>query len=242
MLFSLCLFRVENSDDSTTSSTDEQTNVINTPSKVMFSPNLRVGETKSLEPLRRPQLPPLANPQDGDEDVEEFNPYLFMAQLPDHRLAHNPDKICLPPKASEFTGFHTLVLDLDETLVHCTVDPIPNADLIFPVNFNGSSYQVYVRKRPYLDKFLESVSKQFEVVLFTASQKIYADTLLNLLDPERKLIHHRLFREACLYIQGNFLKDLTVLDRDLKTVRQLNHYHLNKTCSYFLYFDEIIIL
>ena len=219
----VCIYRVESSDESS-SSGDDQANIINTPSKVLFSPNLRGGETKNLEPLRRPQLP-VSNSEDGDEDddVEEFNPYLFMSQLPDHRLARVPGKICLPPKASEFAGLHTLVLDLDETLVHCTVDPVPNADLVFPVNFNGSSYQVYVRKRPYLDEFLEAVSKQFEVVLFTASQKLYADTLLNLLDPDRKFIHHRLFREACLYVQGNFLKDLTVLDRDLKTVRNDNN-------------------
>ena len=49
----------------------------------------------------------------------------------------------------------TLALDLDETLVHCTVEPIDNPDLIFPVTFNGTLYDVYVRKRPYLDYFLK---------------------------------------------------------------------------------------
>ncbi|RYY69430.1 hypothetical protein EON63_23665 [archaeon] len=34
----------------------------------------------------------------------------------------------------ESTGkLPTLVLDLDETLVHCTVDPVDKADVIFPV-------------------------------------------------------------------------------------------------------------
>ena len=39
---------------------------------------------------------------------------------------------------------------------------VPPAHLCF-IRFNGNVYQVYVRKRPYLDYFLETVSKSFEV-------------------------------------------------------------------------------
>ena len=93
------------------------------------------------------------------------------------------------------------------------------SDFFFPFHrFNGTNYQVYVRKRPYLDYFLETVTKTFEVVVFTASQKVYADVLLDHLDPGRKLISHRLFREACLLVQGNYLKDLEVINRRLSRV------------------------
>jgi hypothetical protein len=115
-------------------------------------------------------------------DEEEFNPYLFIKSLPRYELVAGAPRICLPPK-SEGAPPITLVLDLDETLVHCTVDPIPDANLIFPVMFHGMEYQVHVRLRPYLFEFLERVYDQYEVVVFTASQKVYADELLNRIDP-----------------------------------------------------------
>lgn len=138
----------------------------------------------------------------------------------------------LPPLSCCFHGHRrkapdvNLVLDLDETLVHCSVDPIPDADVTFPVTFNGMHYMVYVRKRPFLDRFFQSIAGKFEVTVFTASQQVYAERLLNLLDPEGIYIHHRLYRDSCLNVDGNYLKDLNVLGRDLsKTVLVDNSPH-----------------
>ena len=107
------------------------------------------------------------------------------------------------------------VLDLDETLVHSTLEDLATFDFTFPVHFNNQTHAVNVRKRPDLEGFMRHVGQKFEVIIFTASQRVYAERLLDIIDPEHAVIKHRIFRDSCVYVDGNYLKDLTVLGRDL---------------------------
>jgi CTD small phosphatase-like protein 2 len=184
------------------------------------------GTHESLSSTEEDEEYDLYMPEEDDEEdeedtasngylEEEFNPYLFIKQLPPYHSVTDPSKVCLPPKCPTLTTKKTLVLDLDETLVHCSIDRVPNPDHVFPVQYNGVEYQVHVKKRPFLDYFLQTVSREFEVIVFTASQAVYANTLLDYIDPSGTYIHHRLFRDACLEVGGNFLKDLSVLGRQL---------------------------
>merc|ERR1711874_594216 len=70
----------------------------------------------------------------------------------------------------------TLVLDLDETLVHSTLKFTEESDFQFTVNIpEAGPRTVYVKTRPFLSKFLQYASTLFEIVVFTASPTMYAN-------------------------------------------------------------------
>ena len=102
------------------------------------------------------------------------------------------------PSGQENTTY-TLVLDLDETLVHFFYTP------------SGGMFLI----RPFCIKFLEEMSEKFEIVIFTAALKNYADSILDLLDPNKKLIKYRLYRQHVSLSGITFCKDLSKIGRDL---------------------------
>jgi Dullard-like phosphatase family protein len=94
---------------------------------------------------------------------------------------------------------YTLVLDLDETLIH------------FEETQDGTSHFLL---RPGAQNFIKEMAKYYEVVIFTAAQKDYADFILDRMDTEGS-ISHRLYRNNCSYCDNVYQKDLSKLDRDL---------------------------
>ena len=95
----------------------------------------------------------------------------------------------------------TLVLDLDETLVH----------------YVEEESRAYVQVRPYTDHFLTEMGKYFEIVIFTAAAEDYADIVLNELD-KNNAIDYKLYRKHTEQINGVFIKDLSKLGRDINKV------------------------
>jgi Dullard-like phosphatase family protein len=91
----------------------------------------------------------------------------------------------------------TLVLDLDETLVHKS----GNLVLI----------------RPGAEQFLKEVSQEYEVVIFTAAMQSYADFAMRKLDPDN-LVKLRLYRQNVSFDQQGPFKDLEMIGRELKNV------------------------
>ena len=121
----------------------------------------------------------------------------------------------LPPKTS---NKKTLVLDLDETLVHSQFLEFSSpSDIIIKIEIEKEIYDIHVLVRPGVKEFLEKMEKYYEIVIFTASISKYADILLNIIDP-KGLCPFRLFREHCTLINNTFVKDLKNLGRDLKDI------------------------
>jgi Dullard-like phosphatase family protein len=117
----------------------------------------------------------------------------------------------------------TLILDLDETLIHCDIDfMFPRHDKILSLENPSEQTNTLIPLilRPELKEFLEFCSENFEVILFTASCSDYADLIINFIDPEGKYFSRRLYRESCLFVNpGIYIKDLRIFEnRDMKNV------------------------
>ena len=138
-----------------------------------------------------------------------------------------------------------LLLDLDETLIHADFDeeyPKEQYDTVIKFkakkeedekkekNIEDSDstsgclseaeeediHSVGIFLRNGVNYFLQEVNKYFEVGIFTASVKEYADAVISFLDPESKLIKFRLYRNNCI----NFNDTFTV--KDLRIFKEVN--------------------
>ncbi|XP_069502773.1 CTD small phosphatase-like protein 3 isoform X2 [Ambystoma mexicanum] len=189
------------------------------------SPPLQKVSRKSLKPDTAPYFSELPI----DDAEVPFSPYSFMYNLPPP-MDSPPLKRKDIPFKTRSAPESTLVLDLDDTLVSCSLSPSEDAEFTFPILFQDIYYKVYMKLRPHVKEFLETLSKMYEVFVFTTAKKEYAEKVLDVLDPQRKLIRHRLFQEDCICFLGHYIKNLNVLQRDLaKTVILDNAPH---TCPY----------
>ncbi|XP_023544707.1 carboxy-terminal domain RNA polymerase II polypeptide A small phosphatase 1-like [Cucurbita pepo subsp. pepo] len=126
------------------------------------------------------------------------------------------DNHLLPPLFSP--AKRTVLLDLDETLIHSKLDPPPKRfDFVVRPRVDGEILKFYVLKRPGVDQFLEALADRFEIVVFTAGMREYASLVLNNLD-KKSVISHRLYRDSCKEVDGKFVKDLSEIGRDLRRV------------------------
>ena len=153
------------------------------------------------------------------------------------------------PRASRRLSQKTLVIDLDETLIHSLAKGgrmssghMVEVKLNTTVGYGGATLGpqhpilYYVHKRPHCDDFLRKVCKWYNLVVFTASVQEYADPVIDWLEQERKYFSGRFYRQHCTFRNGAYIKDLSSVEPDLSKVMILDNSPLSYifhegTCS-----------
>jgi RNA polymerase II subunit A-like phosphatase len=115
----------------------------------------------------------------------------------------------------------TLVVDLDMTIIHATVDPTvadwqkdetnPNHKAVkdvqvFQLMDEGPGSRVcsyYIKMRPGLKDFLEDISQKYELHVYTMGTRSYAQNVCKIVDPDEKIFGDRILSRD---ENGNLLK------------------------------------
>ncbi|EEP80935.1 hypothetical protein UREG_05777 [Uncinocarpus reesii 1704] len=173
-----------------------------------------------------------------------------------------PPRPLIPPRQPSYapgssSAFpqKTLVLDLDETLIHSlakggrmssghmvevrlSTPMTTSTTLDGPTTTLGPQHPIlyYVHKRPHCDVFLRKICKWYKLVIFTASVQEYADPVIDWLEQERKYFQGRYYRQHCTFRNGAYIKDLSSVEPDLSKVMILD----NSPMSYIFHEDNAI--
>ncbi|KAI0343556.1 HAD-like protein [Trametopsis cervina] len=108
-----------------------------------------------------------------------------------------------PPLPPPHQKPYTLLVSLDDLLITSTWD---------------RQHGWRTAKRPGADYFIAYLSQFYEVVLFTTQYHYTAMPIVEKLDPYQFWIQYRLFRDATRSVNGQPVKDLSYLNRDLSKV------------------------
>lgn len=106
-----------------------------------------------------------------------------------------------PPPPEPYRHPLTLVVELDDTLVHSAWD-------------RKKGWKT--AKRPGVDYFLGYLSQYYEIVVFTKSSMAFAEPTITKLDPYHAFISYSLYREVCRIKDGKVIKDLSMMNRPLE--------------------------
>uniref|UniRef100_K7FA16 CTD small phosphatase 2 n=1 Tax=Pelodiscus sinensis TaxID=13735 RepID=K7FA16_PELSI len=146
-----------------------------------------------------------------------------------------PGTCLLPEVTQQDQGRICVVIDLDETLVHSSFKPINNADFVVPVEIEGTMHQRPPPRQPAAGTG-GVVGEGFSALLeCTPLSRQYADPVTDLLD-RCGVFRTRLFREACVFHQGCYVKDLSRLGRDLRKTLILD----NSPASYIFHPENAV--
>jgi hypothetical protein len=98
---------------------------------------------------------------------------------------------------------YTLVLGLENTLVNIKID---------------EEGQMLCHLRPGLISFMNGLKPFYEIISFTKLSKDYSDIIIKEIEGNKKLFDYNLYREHCTLVGRKFVKDITRIGRDMKTI------------------------
>ena len=134
------------------------------------------------------------------------------------------------------------IFDLDETLAHSEFKNIDKAQNIITVKPpSKKEVKIGLNIRPHLKEALDLIKKHYFIIVYTASDRSYADPVLNFIDPNNDYFQYRLYRSHCIYSKVKdddkiklYIKDLSIFKNiDLKDMVIIDNsilsyaYHLN---------------
>ncbi|KAF6038550.1 hypothetical protein EB796_003147 [Bugula neritina] len=139
-------------------------------------------------------------PENEELSVEDTNTSNKMK--PSVSMVHSVPELVVTDKHAEEIGKAdvqrlrksrklVLLVDLDQTLIHTTTDNVPN-NLKGVHHFQMSGVWYHTKYRPGTEKFLQTVSKYYELHIVTFGVRLYAHTIARLMDPEGKYFSHRI--------------------------------------------------
>lgn len=158
------------------------------------------------------------------EETEDFSIIIEEEEGQIKELTSNFELKEQTPKQKETR--RTIVLDLDETLVHSSYIPPEKYDFSKVIFYENISAPVYVLKRPGLDEFLRECHRlKYEIAIFTASTRDYANPVIDELNKEEQLISRRFYRDDCVIEEenGNLIKDLSIVNSNLAQVFMIDN-------------------
>jgi TFIIF-interacting CTD phosphatase-like protein len=109
-----------------------------------------------------------------------------------------------------------LILDIDNTLIYSSSKDINDKDFI--LTFDNTEHKYYVKKRPYLDEFLNYCNKHFRIAFWSAGESEYVKNILkniiiNIEEPvfiwsfdKCTIKRHTIFFESYAYIYKKLKK------------------------------------
>lgn len=94
---------------------------------------------------------------------------------------------------------------------------VGRTDFKVTMKFGDQALDIYVTKRPFLDEFLETMADKFEIGIFTASLREYAEKVIEQIDPKNH-IKWSIYRDSCTLYKGYTVKNLEAIPRRLDRI------------------------